>query len=141
MLQKASVASCLVLLAAPVVAVGLVQSADPSHLYECADGSDTVVTIAAATLCDARATSNLTRRAESDNLQVREGALVLEVEAGGISATAGLQPDDVIYRVGGVDVSSASAAATELNRIGATADTVVNFLRGGRPYRVKLRRS
>ena len=45
----------------------------------------------------------------------------------------------MIYRVGGVDVASVTEAAEHLARIVADSDTVVNFLRGGRPYRVKLR--
>ena len=53
----------------------------------------------------------------------------------------GLQPGDVIYRVGGVDVDTAESAADVLSQIGARGDTIVNFLRGGRPYRVKLRRN
>ena len=139
MLQKASMASCLVLLAASVAAVERVQSADPNHLYECADNSDTVATLAAVALCDARATSDLTRRAELDNLQVREGALVVEVDALGEGDVGGLEPGDVIYRVGGVDITDAKSAALRLTTLAAESDTVVNFLRGGRPYRVKLR--
>jgi hypothetical protein len=46
----------------------------------------------------------------------------------------------VIYRVGGVDVASAESATDVLAQIEARSDTIVNFLRGGRPYRVKIRR-
>ena len=59
---------------------------------------------------------------------------------GGIAQVAGLQTGDVIYRVGGVDVEDNVEAAARLSLIGDTADTVVNFLRGGRPYLVRLRR-
>jgi len=37
-------------------------------------------------------------------------------------------------------VDSASAAVDALSGVSDSSDTVVNFLRGGRPYRVKLRR-
>ena len=87
------------------------------------------------------ATTSLTDRSEVDNLQVRDGALVVELDAAGVSATAGLQPGDMIYRVGGVDVGNAQSAAATLEGIGSREDTVVNFLRRGRPYRVKLRRN
>ena len=139
MLQNASLVGCLVLLTVFVAAAGPVQPAEPIHLYECVDISDTVPTLADATLCNARATSDLTRRAEADNLQVREGALVVEVDQSGGGGVAGLQPGDVIYRVGGVDVTDAESAALRLMSLAAASDTVVNFLRGGRPYRVKLR--
>lgn len=111
------------------------------RFYACVDTAPAADAPLGLALCDARPTAALTDRSEVDNLQIRDGALVVEVEANGISAIAGLQPGDVIYRVGGVNVSTASSAASELERVGTTADTVVNFLRGGRPYRVKLRRS
>ena len=112
---------------------------DTSPLYECAESTTAEVTRVGLTACDATPTAELEARAEADNLQVRAGALVVELSAKGISATEGLQPDDMIYRVGGVDVASVTEAAEHLARIVADSDTVVNFLRGGRPYRVKLR--
>ena len=78
-------------------------------------------------------------RLEVDNLQLRSGALVTEVTLGGLGQTAGLAPGDVIYRVGGVDVADNVMAAARLSLIESDTDTVVNFLRRGRPYRVKLR--
>ena len=120
-------------------AIGVAQ--DAARFYTCVDATAAAKSPLGVTLCDAQPTPTLADRADADNLQVRDGALVVEVETDGISATAGLEPGDVIYRIGGVDVSSASTAALELERVGTTADTVVNFLRGGRPYRVKLRRS
>ena len=47
---------------------------------------------------------------------------------------------DLIYRVGGVNVPDARSAADSLARVRLRSDTVVNFLRGDRPYRIKLRR-
>jgi C-terminal processing protease CtpA/Prc len=56
-----------------------------------------------------------------------------------VAQTAGLAPGDVIYRVGGVDVGDNVLAAARLSLLMVDTDTVVNFLRRGRPYRVKLR--
>ena len=109
-------------------------------LYVCADpGDDRTVDVGAA-ICDAAPTDALTRRLEPDNLQLRQGALVTGVSAGGIAQAAGLRAGDVIYRVGGVDVEDEIETTARLSLIGDRADTVVNFLRGGRPYLVKLRR-
>ena len=71
---------------------------------------------------------------------MREGALVTDVPPGGVSSVAGFAVGDLIYRVGGVDVPDARSAVENLGRVGSRADTMVNFLRGGRPYRIKLRR-
>ena len=113
---------------------------DTPPLYACAEATTAEVTRVGLTACDATPTAELEARAEADNLQVRAGALVVELNPEGISATEGLQSGDMIYRVGGVDVASVTEAADHLARIVADTDTVVNFLRGGRPYRVKLRR-
>ena len=108
-------------------------------LYTCS-GDTSAAEPVGATLCNAETTDALTSRAESDNLQVRSGALVVELAESGVAAGAGLLSGDIIYRVGGVDVANAASAIDTLTAIGSTSDTVVNFLRGGRPYRVKLRR-
>jgi len=115
------------------------QVSDPP-LYTCLADSETVSEIAGVQLCTAEQTATLVNRAETDNLQMRLGALVSRVETAGIGATAGLIGGDVIYRIGGNDVAEAGAAAEQLDMIGTSADTVVNFLRKGRPYRIKLRR-
>ena len=114
------------------------QVGDPD-LYVC--GAETNVEAAGVgvTLCDAEPTPELSATSVQDNLQIREGALVSELDPGGISALAGLQAGDMIYRVEGVDVSDAAAAADQLTRVQSTSDTVINFLRRGRPYRVKIR--
>ncbi len=114
--------------------------AQGEDLYTCAEAPRIDAAPIGVTVCDASATATLTDRAEDDNLQVRDGALVVDLEAAGVSETAGLQPGDMIYRVGGVDVSDARTAVATLAEIGTHGDTVVNFLRRGRPYRVKLRR-
>ena len=113
---------------------------DTPPLYACAEATTAEVTRVGLTACDATPTAELEARAEPDNLQVRAGALIVELTADGISATEGLETGDMIYRVGGVDVASVTEAADHLARIVDDSDTVVNFLRGGRPYRVKLRR-
>lgn len=117
------------------------QTAENGQLYACADATTAGVPELGITLCDATATPELERRAEEDNLQSRDGARVVSLDDAGVSAKAGLQPGDVIYRVGGVNVDTAEAAAEILSQIGTRSDTIVNFLRGGRPYRVKLRRN
>jgi S1-C subfamily serine protease len=109
-------------------------------LYVCAVAGATRTIDIGATICDAAPTDALTERLEPDNLQLRAGALVTGDAAGGIAQVAGLQAGDVIYRVGGVDVEDNIETTARLSLIGDTADTVVNFLRRGRPYRVKLRR-
>ena len=116
------------------------QRAEEVALYACAANTSAEVKIAGVILCDAQPTDALTERAARDHLQIRDGTLVVQVDEDGPSDLAGLQAGDVIYRVGGVDVTNAEAAAKNLASVRSTADTVVNFLRGGRPYRVKLRR-
>ena len=116
------------------------RQADAPSLYDCTEATTAEVSRLGVTICDAAPTAALAARATTENLQMREGALVVELETDGVSEVAGLQPGDVIYRVGGIDVSDAEAAAESLAGVGTSADTVVNFLRGGRPYRVKLRR-
>ena len=131
----------LVLLATHAVDVHGHQQPENAQLYACADTMPTDVPTVGVTLCDANPTSELDLRRDSDNLQSREGALVFEVVEMGISSEAGLQPGDVIYRVGGVDVDSSASAADRLSQINPLSDTIVNFLRQGRPYRVKLRKN
>ena len=116
-----------------------VVQADETPLYLCVDGTDAEAALVGARLCDAEPTPTLTSRAEEDRLQVREGALVTTLDTPSISRTAGLTRDDVIYRVGGVDVDTAEAAAEQLALVKTNQDTVVNFLRHGRPYRLTLR--
>lgn len=112
----------------------------PAELYRCVAGTTVEVAILRLDLCDAEPTPLLAERAEPDNLQTRGGALVVEVEDGGIAAIAGVQPGDMIYRVAGVDVTGTAGAVPGLVRVGTDSDTQINFLRRGRPYRIKLRR-
>ena len=133
LVAAASLVATLLLLA-PVVA-----AQDGDAFYTCVDAAVTRTLEIGATACDAAPTTALTRRIEVDNLQLRAGALVTEVAADSISQRAGLQEGDVIYRVGGVDVDNNVAVTARLSLIQESADTVVNFLRRGRPYRVKLR--
>lgn len=109
-------------------------------LYVCADLDATRTIDIGATICDAAPTSALAARLEPDNLQLRRGALVTEVSPGGVAEVAGIRAGDVIYRVGGVDVEDNVEATARLGLLVESADTVVNFLRGGRPYLVRLRR-
>ena len=142
-LRAAGLASALALAGvAGSVAAPLPSGAQPSPpaLYRCAAGTPVAVVTLGLDLCDARATPLLAERAEPDNLQIRDGALVVEVEDDGIAAVAGVQAGDMIYRVAGVDVAGADDAGAGLASVGTDSDTQINFLRRGRPYRIKLRR-
>ena len=111
-----------------------------ADLYVCGDQPHAEAAALGLMLCDALPTDALSARAGPENLQVRSGALVADLEPGGVSGVAGFHVGDLIYRVGGVDAPDARAAVANLDRVGSRADTLVNFLRGGRPYRIKLRR-
>lgn len=122
----------------PAAAARAAQSAEA--LYRCSDAETVEVAALGLGLCDARPTALLAERAEPDNLQTRAGALVVEVADGGLAARAGTEPGDVIYRVAGVDVAGGAEAAAGLAGVDSGSDTQINFLRRGRPYRIKLRR-
>ena len=128
--------------AQPSAAVPLPFGSQPAAaaLYRCVAETTVVVASLGLALCDAEPTPLLAERAAPDNLQTRDGALVVEVENGGIAAIAGVQPGDMIYRVAGVDVPGADDAGAGLATVGTDSDTQINFLRRGRPYRIKLRR-
>ena len=125
-------------LGSPAVASGM-QPAERA-LYRCVDGPTVDVVVLGIELCDSQPTPRLAARAEPDNLQTRDGALVVAVVDGGIAAVAGVQPGDMIFRVAGVDVPGADDAGAGLAAVGTDSDTQINFLRRGRPYRIKLRR-
>jgi len=110
-----------------------------SELYTCQDESREEITLFGLTVCEATLSGNLSTRIQEENLQTRNGILVVVVENGGIANIAGLQENDLIYRIGGSDIMETKSAITAFNRIRAQADTVINFLRGGRPYRIKVR--
>ncbi len=127
------------LVAAMVCVAPVVATQDGEPLYTCVDAARTRTLEIGATVCDAAPTDALTQRIEVDNLQLRTGALVIEVAADSVLQTAGLQEGDVIYRVGGVDVENNVEVTARLSLVEEDADTVVNFLRRGRPYRLKIR--
>ena len=125
----------------PAAAAGReTQPADPP-LYLCADAARVEAERVGLTLCDAAPTPALADRAERDNLQLRSGALVVAVVPDGLAAREGLLPNDMIFRVAGSDVGGGGAASARLAAVGVESDTLVNFLRTGRPYLVKLRRT
>ena len=115
------------------------QPAD-SPLYRCADAVRVEADRVGLTLCDAAPTDTLADRAAPDNLQMRTGALVVAIAPAGLAAREGLLPNDMIFRVARSDIGGSAAAAAHLTTVEPDSDTVVNFLRAGRPYRVKLRR-
>ena len=125
-------------LGSPAVASGT-QPAETA-LYRCETERTVEVAILGIEMCNSQPTARLAERAAPDNLQTRDGALVVEVVDGGIAAVAGVQPGDMIYRVAGVDVPGADDAGTGLAAVGTDSDTQINFLRRGLPYRIKLRR-
>ncbi len=127
------------LVAAILCVTAVVAAQDGEALYTCVDPAVTRALDIGATVCDAAPTDALTQRLEVDNLQLRAGALVIDVETDSTSQRAGLQEGDVIYRVGGVDVDDNVEVTARLSLLQRSSDTVVNFLRRGRPYRVKLR--
>ena len=122
-------------LTAPVTAT---QDAEP--LYVCATPAGTRTLEMGITICDAAPTDALKERMEVNNLQLKAGVLVTDVVTDSVLQIAGLEADDVIFRVGGVDVDNGVEVTARLSLIEEAADTVVNFLRRGRPYRVKIRR-
>lgn len=128
------------LAAAPDAAASSGARAAAAELYRCAAGTTVEAALVGLELCDAEPTPLLAERAGPDNLQTRDGALVVEVADGGIAAVEGVRPGDVIYRVAGVDVADADGAGSRLADVGTDSDTQINFLRRGRPYRIKLRR-
>ena len=121
-------------------AVALAAQPAETALYRCETERTVEVAILGIEMCNSEPTPRLAERAEPDNLQTRGGALVVEVADGGIAAIAGTQPGDMVFRVAGVDVSGAEEAAAGLAAVGTDSDTQINFLRRGRPYRIKLRR-
>jgi serine protease Do len=60
-----------------------------------------------------------------------QGAVVTDVEPGSPAARAGLNPGDVIMRVGRETVSSATEASRELGRIASGGTAFLRVLRNG----------
>jgi serine protease Do len=64
-------------------------------------------------------------------LEDRRGAVITDVEQGSPAARGGLQPGDVIVRVGRQPVESAGEAQRELARIESGGTAFLRILRGG----------
>ena len=87
-------------------------------------------------LCSGRQTAS----PESDSdLAPDDGALIVALQPESVAAVEGLRAGDLIYKVDGVRVTDARSAAAGLEGLHAARDTLVNFLRDGRPYLVRLR--
>ncbi len=86
------------------------QVSDPP-LYTCLADSETASEIAGVQLCTAEQTATLVNRAETDNLQMRLGALLSRVETAGSGSSAGLIGGYGIYSTGSIGVAEAGAAA------------------------------
>jgi serine protease Do len=59
------------------------------------------------------------------------GAVVMEIEPESPAARAGIQPSDVIVRVGGTSVATAAEASRELGRVPSGGTAFLRILRGG----------
>jgi serine protease Do len=73
-------------------------------------------------------TPEIARRLRLEN---RSGAVITEIEQGSPAARAGLQPGDVIVRVGRQAVESAGEAQRELARITSGGTAFLRIIRGG----------
>ncbi len=73
-------------------------------------------------------TPEIARRLRLEN---RTGAVITEIEQGSPAARAGLQPGDVIVRVGRQPVESAGDAQRELARIASGGTAFLRVIRGG----------
>jgi len=73
-------------------------------------------------------TPEIARRLRLEN---RRGAVVTEIEQGSPAARSGMQPGDVIVRVGRQPVESATEAQRELARIPSGGTAFLRVLRGG----------
>jgi serine protease Do len=73
-------------------------------------------------------TPDIARRLRLEN---RSGAVITDVEQGSPAARAGLQPGDVIVRVGRQAVESAGEAQRELARIASGGTAFLRIVRGG----------
>jgi len=66
------------------------------------------------------------------NLRDTTGAVVASLDPEGPAAEAGLEPGDVIIRVGATDVATAAEAGRELNRVPSGGTAILRVLRDGR---------
>ena len=73
-------------------------------------------------------TPEIARRLRMEN---RRGAVITEVEQGSPAARAGMQPGDVIVRVGRQEVETAADAQRELARIPSGGTAFLRVVRGG----------
>jgi serine protease Do len=73
-------------------------------------------------------TPEIARRLRLEN---RSGAVITDIEQGSPAARAGLQPGDVIVRVGRQAVESAGDAQRELARIASGGTAFLRIIRGG----------
>ena len=73
-------------------------------------------------------TADAARRLKLDDTK---GALIQDVEPGSPAARNGLQPGDVIVRVGRTPVASATDASRELSRVPSKGTALLRVVRGG----------
>jgi serine protease Do len=73
-------------------------------------------------------TPEIARRLRLEN---RRGAVVTEIEQGSPAARAGMQPGDLIVRVGRTPVETAADAQRELARVASGGTAFLRVVRGG----------
>lgn len=126
----------IVLVAASAATAGARQPA--AVRYECWEQNPSrhVEATAGLRLCSGRQVAS----PESDSdLAPDDGSLIVALEPESAAAVGGLRVGDLIYKVDGVRVTDARSAAAGLEGLNAARDTLINFLRDGRPYLVRLR--
>ncbi len=68
--------------------------------------------------------------AETKNLSITEGALIIEVEADSPAEAAGLRPDDVIIRFGGQEISNVADLVQAIRNSQIGQEIEIVFVRG-----------
>jgi hypothetical protein len=123
---------------APALAVAGLQS-NGAPTYECWEQNTErhVEAAGGLTLCSARRATDADPA--NDYPFPEDGALVVAISPDGIAAVEGLKTGDLLYKVNGARIQDARGAAAGLQDLRPSQDTLVNFLRDGRPYLVRLR--
>jgi S1-C subfamily serine protease len=76
--------------------------------------------------------------AQQDNLSVDHGALIVNVVSGGAAANAGLQPGDVITKVGNTDVTDVTSLGDALAQYNPGQKVPVQIYRGNQQLTVNV---
>jgi predicted metalloprotease with PDZ domain len=71
-------------------------------------------------------------------IPANQGLVVADVTAGGPAAHVGLQPNDVLVRLAGADLSTADALATAL-KAGGDKPAALRLIRAGKPLEIQVK--